>query len=77
MPVKHQPDYAYLRHVKLSRVHIFTLLQVACMAGMWIVKSIKLISIGFPIMVGQDRWAGNRSRLSLEVDQPMFSRGIR
>jgi sodium bicarbonate cotransporter 7 len=53
MPSKFQPDYAYLRHVKLTRVHIFTLLQILCMAGMWIVKSIKAISIGFPIMVGQ------------------------
>lgn len=28
MPPKYQPDYIYLRHVPLTKVHIFTLVQV-------------------------------------------------
>ena len=29
MPPKYQPDYPYLRHVPLTKVHIFTLVQVS------------------------------------------------
>ena len=29
MPPKYQPDYIYLRHVPLRRVHLFTLVQVS------------------------------------------------
>lgn len=50
-PVKYQPDLTYLRHVQLYRVHIFTVLQVLCLGVLWAVKSIKAISIGFPLMV--------------------------
>ena len=28
MPSKHQPDYMYLRHVPLKKVHLFTAIQV-------------------------------------------------
>ena len=28
MPVKYQPDYEYLRHVRLGKVHVFTIIQV-------------------------------------------------
>ncbi|RUS84579.1 hypothetical protein EGW08_007674 [Elysia chlorotica] len=48
---KYQPDYPYLRHVQLTRVHLYTLIQVLCLAGLWIVKTVKATSIGFPIMV--------------------------
>lgn len=51
MPVKYQPDYPYLRHVPLWRVHLFTFIQILCVAGLWIVKSIKSISIIFPLLV--------------------------
>ncbi|KAH3715008.1 sodium bicarbonate cotransporter 3-like [Dreissena polymorpha] len=50
-PVKYQPDLPYLRHVQLYRVHIFTIIQILCLVVLWVVKSIKLISIGFPMMV--------------------------
>nr|BAU71495.1 putative sodium-driven chloride bicarbonate exchanger [Phreagena okutanii] len=50
-PVKYQPDLPYLRHVQLYRVHIYTVIQVVCLCFLWTVKSIKLISIGFPLMV--------------------------
>jgi hypothetical protein len=51
MPNKYQPDYIYLRHVKTIRVHLFTVAQMVCMALMWAVKSIKITSIGFPLML--------------------------
>ena len=51
MPVKYQPDYIFLRHVKISRVHIFTLIQLVCMGLMWAIKTVKTTAIGFPVMV--------------------------
>jgi nitrate reductase NapE component len=51
MPEKYQPDYVYLRHVRTRRVHMFTIIQLTCLALLWIIKSIKSISILFPIMV--------------------------
>lgn len=51
MPEKYQPDYVYLRHVRTRRVHLFTMIQLSCLALLWIIKSIKKISILFPIMV--------------------------
>ncbi|KAL7844839.1 hypothetical protein SRHO_G00233780 [Serrasalmus rhombeus] len=36
MPAKHQPDLIYLRHVPLRRVHLFTFVQVLCLALLWI-----------------------------------------
>lgn len=51
MPEKYQPDYVYLRHVRTSRVHIFTFIQLSCLILLWVIKSIKSISILFPIMV--------------------------
>ncbi|XP_076467710.1 electrogenic sodium bicarbonate cotransporter 1-like [Babylonia areolata] len=51
MPVKYQPDYLYLRHVPLWRVHVFTFVQLLCVAALWVVKSIKSISIIFPLLV--------------------------
>uniref|UniRef100_A0A8C6TDB8 Anion exchange protein n=1 Tax=Neogobius melanostomus TaxID=47308 RepID=A0A8C6TDB8_9GOBI len=50
MPSKHQPDFAYLRHVPLRRVHLFTLVQVTCLAVLWILKS-TFLAIIFPVMV--------------------------
>lgn len=51
MPAKYQPDHMYLRHVRIRRVHIFTLLQMFCLATLWVIKAIKTISIVFPVMV--------------------------
>ena len=53
MPKKYQPDLTYLRRVPISRVHLFTTIQVLSLAGLWIVKDIKSISILFPIMVSK------------------------
>uniref|UniRef100_A0A8B9PPG1 Anion exchange protein n=1 Tax=Apteryx owenii TaxID=8824 RepID=A0A8B9PPG1_APTOW len=50
MPAKHQPDYAFLRHVPLRRVHLFTLVQAVCLAVLWILKS-TVAAIVFPVMI--------------------------
>lgn len=51
MPQKHQPDLPYLRHVRITRVHIFTFIQLLSLGGMFAVKSIKSIAITFPLLV--------------------------
>lgn len=50
MPAKHQPDLVYLRHVPLRKVHLFTFIQVLCLALLWILKS-TVAAIIFPVMV--------------------------
>jgi len=51
MPQKHQPDFPYLRHVQIKRVHLFTFIQILALVGMFAVKSIKSIAICFPLLV--------------------------
>ncbi|XP_006525972.1 anion exchange protein 4 isoform X4 [Mus musculus] len=50
MPRKHQPDMLLLRHVPLSRVHLFTAIQLACLGLLWVVKSTPA-AIVFPLML--------------------------
>uniref|UniRef100_A0A8C7INL6 Anion exchange protein n=1 Tax=Oncorhynchus kisutch TaxID=8019 RepID=A0A8C7INL6_ONCKI len=50
MPAKHQPDFIYLRHVPLRKVHLFTITQLTCLALLWIIKTSKA-AIVFPMMV--------------------------
>ncbi|KAK3555894.1 hypothetical protein QTP86_029793, partial [Hemibagrus guttatus] len=50
MPAKHQPDLIYLRHVPLRRVHLFTFVQILCLALLWILKS-TVAAIIFPVMI--------------------------
>ncbi|NWX47087.1 S4A4 protein, partial [Steatornis caripensis] len=50
MPAKHQPDLAYLRHVPLRRVHLFTVIQLLCLTLLWVIKS-TTAAIIFPVMV--------------------------
>uniref|UniRef100_A0A8C8E8L2 Anion exchange protein n=1 Tax=Otus sunia TaxID=257818 RepID=A0A8C8E8L2_9STRI len=49
-PAKHQPDLAYLRHVPLRRVHLFTVIQLLCLALLWVLKS-TMAAIIFPVML--------------------------
>ena len=51
MPKKHQPDLVFLRHVRLSRVNLFTGIQIFCLLLLFIIKMNKQISITFPLMV--------------------------
>uniref|UniRef100_A0A2I2Z6M8 Anion exchange protein 4 n=1 Tax=Gorilla gorilla gorilla TaxID=9595 RepID=A0A2I2Z6M8_GORGO len=50
MPAKHQPDLLLLRHVPLTRVHLFTAIQLACLGLLWIIKSTPAAII-FPLML--------------------------
>ncbi|NXX42057.1 S4A4 protein, partial [Tricholaema leucomelas] len=50
MPAKYQPDLAYLRHVPLHKVHLFTFIQLLCLALLWVLKS-TVAAILFPVMV--------------------------
>ncbi|XP_034411237.1 sodium-driven chloride bicarbonate exchanger-like isoform X2 [Cyclopterus lumpus] len=50
MPAKHQPDFIYLRHVPLRKVHLFTLVQLSCLILLWVIKTSKA-AIVFPMMV--------------------------
>ncbi|XP_051487536.1 anion exchange protein 4 [Apus apus] len=50
MPAKHQPDLSYLRHVPLHRVHLFTIIQLLCLALLWVLKS-TTAAILFPVML--------------------------
>ncbi|XP_015277811.1 PREDICTED: anion exchange protein 4 isoform X2 [Gekko japonicus] len=50
MPAKHQPDFIYLRHVPLRKVHLFTFIQILCLAVLWILKSTEAAII-FPLML--------------------------
>lgn len=44
------PDTHYLRHVPISAIHKFTLIQLVCLLALWVVKSSKL-GIIFPLMI--------------------------
>ena len=46
-----QSDLVFLRHVRLSRVHLFTFIQIFCLVGLFLFKINKSISITFPLMV--------------------------
>ncbi|MED6243237.1 Electroneutral sodium bicarbonate exchanger 1 [Ataeniobius toweri] len=50
MPAKHQPDFIYLRHVPLRKVHLFTLTQLTCLVLLWVIKT-SPSAIIFPMMV--------------------------
>jgi hypothetical protein len=56
MPQKHQPDYPYLRHVRITRVHLFTIIQIISLGGMFAVKSVKSIAICFPLLVNFNKY---------------------
>ncbi|XP_049301397.1 sodium-driven chloride bicarbonate exchanger isoform X1 [Anopheles funestus] len=51
MPAKYQPDYMFLRQVPIRRVHLFTIIQLACFAVLWLIKSFSITSILFPLML--------------------------
>uniref|UniRef100_A0A6P4FSL4 Anion exchange protein n=1 Tax=Drosophila rhopaloa TaxID=1041015 RepID=A0A6P4FSL4_DRORH len=51
MPAKYQPDYMFLRQVPIKRVHLFTIIQLACLIILWLIKSFSNTSILFPLML--------------------------
>uniref|UniRef100_A0ACB8ELP0 Electroneutral sodium bicarbonate exchanger 1 n=1 Tax=Sphaerodactylus townsendi TaxID=933632 RepID=A0ACB8ELP0_9SAUR len=50
MAPKHQPDFIYLRHVPLRKVHLFTVIQLTALIVLWVVKATPAAII-FPMMV--------------------------
>ncbi|KAG9340881.1 hypothetical protein JZ751_020074 [Albula glossodonta] len=52
MPAKHQPDFIYLRHVPLRKVHLFTVIQLSCLVLLWVIKTSRA-AIVFPMMEEQ------------------------
>ncbi|XP_046846382.1 band 3 anion transport protein-like isoform X3 [Xenia sp. Carnegie-2017] len=45
------PNISYLKNVPLSKVYLFTLIQVSCLIMLWIVKSIKSVAPFFPLFI--------------------------
>ncbi|XP_051839433.1 anion exchange protein 3 isoform X2 [Antechinus flavipes] len=50
MPAKHHPDEPYVTKVKTWRMHLFTFIQLGCIALLWLVKS-TVISLAFPFVL--------------------------
>ncbi|XP_058035279.1 anion exchange protein 2 isoform X2 [Ahaetulla prasina] len=50
MPPKHHPDVPYVKKVRTMRMHLFTLLQLACLAVLWAVMS-TVASLAFPFIL--------------------------
>ncbi|XP_078489426.1 band 3 anion transport protein isoform X2 [Ciona intestinalis] len=50
MPSKHYPDFSYVEVVRHMKIHIFTLIQIICLAILWIVKS-TAAQIAFPFFL--------------------------
>lgn len=49
-PTRYAPTY-YLRVVPLARVHLYTFLQLICLATLWVVKT-SVLGILFPLFIG-------------------------
>lgn len=50
-PQKFHPDYPYLRKVKLKAVHMFTLVQLVCLAVLYVIKSLEVTALGFGLLI--------------------------
>ncbi|XP_029980990.1 anion exchange protein 3-like [Sphaeramia orbicularis] len=49
-PAKHHPDHIYVTKVKTWRMNLFTLIQLACIVALWVVKS-TVASLAFPFVL--------------------------
>ncbi|XP_069066838.1 anion exchange protein 2 isoform X3 [Pleurodeles waltl] len=50
MPPKHHPDASYVKKVRTMRMHLFTALQLVCLAVLWAVMS-TVASLAFPFIL--------------------------
>uniref|UniRef100_A0A8C9U520 Anion exchange protein n=1 Tax=Scleropages formosus TaxID=113540 RepID=A0A8C9U520_SCLFO len=50
MPPKYHPDHSYVRKVRTLRMHLFTGIQVICLAVLWAVMS-TVASLAFPFVL--------------------------
>uniref|UniRef100_A0A8C7MER9 Anion exchange protein n=1 Tax=Oncorhynchus kisutch TaxID=8019 RepID=A0A8C7MER9_ONCKI len=49
-PAKHHPDHIYVTKVKTWRMNMFTIIQLACIVLLWVVKS-TVASLAFPFIL--------------------------
>ncbi|XP_035860262.1 anion exchange protein 3 isoform X2 [Sander lucioperca] len=49
-PAKHHPDHIYVTKVKTWRMNMFTIIQLACIVALWVVKSTNA-SLAFPFVL--------------------------
>ncbi|XP_068429063.1 anion exchange protein 3 [Clinocottus analis] len=49
-PAKHHPDHIYVTKVKTWRMNMFTIIQLACIVALWVVKSTEA-SLAFPFVL--------------------------
>uniref|UniRef100_A0A3Q3ENJ3 Anion exchange protein n=1 Tax=Labrus bergylta TaxID=56723 RepID=A0A3Q3ENJ3_9LABR len=49
-PAKHHPDHIYVTKVKTWRMNMFTIVQLACIVALWVVKSTEA-SLAFPFVL--------------------------
>ncbi|XP_076858589.1 anion exchange protein 3 isoform X2 [Brachyhypopomus gauderio] len=49
-PAKHHPDHTYVTKVKTWRMNLFTIIQLLCIALLWVVKS-TVVSLAFPFIL--------------------------
>ncbi|XP_008147490.2 band 3 anion transport protein [Eptesicus fuscus] len=50
-PPKYHPDVPYVKRVKTWRMHLFTGIQIVCLAGLWAVKSFQATSLALPFVL--------------------------
>ena len=50
-PRKYQPNYVFLKHVPLHRVHMFTFVQLFSLIALWLIKNHPTTSISFPVSI--------------------------
>ncbi|KAG5285416.1 hypothetical protein AALO_G00003130 [Alosa alosa] len=50
MPPKYHPDHTYVRKVRTLRMHLFTGIQIVCLASLWAVMSTSA-SLAFPFVL--------------------------
>lgn len=50
MPPKYHPDHTYVRKVRTLRMHLFTCIQLVCLAALWAVMSTQA-SLAFPFVL--------------------------
>ncbi|KAM9839271.1 anion exchange protein 2b [Aulostomus maculatus] len=50
MPPKYHPDHTYVRKVRTLRMHLFTCIQLVCLASLWAVMSTQA-SLAFPFVL--------------------------
>ncbi|XP_027948601.1 band 3 anion transport protein [Eumetopias jubatus] len=50
-PSKYHPDVPYVKRVNTWRMHLFTIIQIICLAGLWTVKTFPTTSLVLPFVL--------------------------